>query len=389
MNRNTRDRIWIGAICLLCLIAITSAGLVVARVKPAKPLSNIPSALPVETMAIKLQDSFVMQRVFSGRVQARRESALGFESAGRLERVLVDEGTTVEQGELIAERDTERLQAKRAELDAARAETEAKLALASATLERMRGIVEQGGVSRQGLDEANEGQRAAAAAARLAGQRIASVDVELDQARLYAPYSGTVVARLADEGVVLDAGQPIVTLQERAVPEIRVGIAGRVLDQLEPGRTYDLEWRNRTIQARLRTLLPMRAATARTVDALFDPRDETASLLPGDIVTLRLGSRIEQTGTWLPITALSEGTRGLWSVFVVDELPEDGNGLAATHRVHRRTVDVIHQASARVYVRGSLTPHEHIVVTGVQRIVPGQQVRTGVSIAATGGDSHD
>ena len=60
-------------------------------------------------MAVKLQDSYIMQRAYAGRVQARRESVLGFESAGRLARVRLDEGATVAQGELIAELDTERL----------------------------------------------------------------------------------------------------------------------------------------------------------------------------------------------------------------------------------------------------------------------------------------
>jgi RND family efflux transporter MFP subunit len=357
--------------------------------EPGIPPGIAPHALPVATAAIELQDSFIMQRSFSGHVQARRESELGFDSAGRLARVLVEEGVEVEQDELIAKLDTERLQAKRAELQAARAEAEAKLALANATLKRMRGVVEQGGVSRQGLDEAREGQRSAAAAVRLAEHRIISLDIEIEKTELRAPFAGTVIARLADEGRVLEAGQPVVKLQELAMPEIRVGIAGAALDALEPGKTYPIEWGEQTIPARLRTLLPRRARTTRTIDALFDPLAETAGLLPGDLVTLRLSRRIDQAGAWLPITALTEGERGLWSVLITKALPKTGGELSATHQIQRRTVDVIHQTTDRVYVRGALSPRDHIVLTGLQRIVPGQDVRIAVVHAVTLGDDHE
>ena len=147
------------------------------------------------------------------------------------------------------------------------------------------------------------------------------------------------------------------------------------MSQLEPGRIYELAWGDRTLWARLRALLPLRAASARTVDALFDPIDAPARLLPGDIVTLMLDSRIEQRGSWLPLTALAEGERGLWSVYVVESLPNADAELGATHRVQRRTVDVIHQGADGVFVRSALSENQRIVVAGLQRVVPGQFVR--------------
>lgn len=347
------------------------------------------SLLPVETARIRLQDSYRMQRTFTGRVEARRKSELGFESAGRLARVLVDEGDLIERGALIAELDDERLQAQREELVAARLEAEANLALTSATLKRLRAVVDTGGVSRQGLDEALAGQRAASAALRLAEQRLASNAVGLAKTRLYAPFAGAVVARQSDEGRVLNAGTPVVTLQETGAPEIRVGIAGQALEQLIPGRTYQLSWRAARLPARLRVLLPVRAASARTVSALFEPVTDDPGLLPGDIVTLRLENRIEQRGAWLPLTALTGADRGLWSVFVGTALDTGADPIGQTRRVERRTVDVIHQAGDEVFVRGALSAGEQIIVSGLQRIVPGQIVRTGATLAANRGQHND
>lgn len=389
MNSPTRRGI-IGALSLTGLSATLIVGLALARNEARMSADVAGMAMPVSTRPLELRDTYVVQRRFTGRVQARRQSVLGFELSGRLARVLVDEGDRVERGALLAELDTGRLAAKRDELLAAQAKAEADLALAGATLKRVRGIVDKGGVSRQELDEAREGWRAAKAALALAGQRIDSLDVELDKSRLRAPFAGSLVARRADEGQVLDAGHPLLTLQEDSLPEIRVGVAGRVIAQLEPGRHYRLRWRDTELTARLRALLPVRAATARTVDALFDPLATEARLLPGDIVTLALDRRVEQRGSWLPITALTEGERGLWSLYVADPLAAGESAVrGATHRIVRRSVDVLHQSAERVYVRGALHSDKQVVVNGLQRIVPGQQVRLADARLARAGGGHD
>ena len=375
MTAHYRQYLWF-AVAIALTVLISTAGLVLAKVETQTPTTRQATiVLPVEVTRIQPESGYTMERIFTGRVQAKRDSVLGFELAGRLADVKVDEGNRVTTGMLLAELDIDRLQSRRDELLAALAEAEANLALANATLKRMRGIVDQGGVSRQGLDEANEGQRAANAALQLAKQRIASIDVELDKSRLYAPFDGTVVARLADEGRVLDTGEPIVRIQEGTAPEIRVGVAGSAVHQLTPGKVYRLTWQGRDLQARLRAVLPLREATARTIDALFDPLESNPALLPGDIVSLALPSHIDQPGFWLPLTALTEGQRGLWSILIAEPNDQAPELLAASHRIDRRTVDVVHQTADRVFVRGALGDNDLIVTTGLQRIVPNQWVR--------------
>jgi RND family efflux transporter MFP subunit len=363
------------SLVLIGIVGATTAGLVLANVDPAPTSTSPLTTLVVETQVISPQDSFTLQRTFSGRVQARRQSELGFESAGRLAHVWVDEGSTVEAGQRLAELDTERLLAQRNELLAARDEAEANLSLAKVTFKRLRGIVDKGGVSRQDLDESHETLRAAEASLSLAEQRIRTIDLELTKSRLLAPFDATVIARVADEGRVLEAGYPILTLQEHTTPEIRIGVAGRSLEQLTPGHIYQISWHNQTLAARLRALLPLRAATARTVDALFDPLESPQRMLPGDLVTLTLESPISERGYWLPLSAITEGNRGLWSVYVAEPLAKPDDKLAATHRIARHTVDVVYQSGDRVFAKGSFSPDQRVVVSGVQRIVPGQLVR--------------
>ncbi len=345
------------------------------REVPARAGNPKSTALPVEMIRIRLQDGYSARTVFTGRVEARRDSPLGFETGGRLAEVRVREGDRVSAGDLLATLDTDRLLARRAEQAAALAEAEASLALASATRERLRGVVESGGVSRQGLDEAREGRRSAAATVELARQRLAGIDVDLDKTRLRSPFAGTVVERMADEGRVVAGGEPVLRVQEATAPEIRVAVAGDAIDRLEPGSVHALEHAGSTLQARLRAVLPLRSARTRTVDALFDPVAPAPGLRPGDLVRLPLSLDIAQPGFWLPTSALAEGDRGLWSLYLAEADDSAPAGLAASHRISRRGVELVHQESGRVFVRGRLRDGEKVVSSGLHRVVPGQWVR--------------
>jgi multidrug efflux pump subunit AcrA (membrane-fusion protein) len=368
--------------------------------------------------------------VFVGRVEARHLAELGFERAGRLVEVRVREGEAVPAGALLARLDPSLLQATRVERSAELANAEAELALAEATAKRYRDSIKEGAVTRQGLDEAREGARAASAKLRLAKARIASIDLDLTKTELRAPFAGTLVRRRADEGTVLAVGQPVLTLQEAVAPQVRVGVAGPLIGALRPGDTHCLELSDKTFAARLRAIIPLRTGNSRTFDALFEPLFDKgvgvadakppplallepapaqgasqaqrgaqgaahdgracepvdaawlARLRPGDLVELRLQKSIAAKGFWLPLSALSEGNRGLWRVLVAEPEASGAQGegsLADTPyplwRLVSRTVQVLHSDGERAFIRGALQPGERVVAAGLHRLVPGQRVR--------------
>ena len=309
---------------------------------------------------------FAYIRNLSGRAEAARRAELGFERAGSLARVLVDEGDAVVEGQLLAVLDTDVLNAQRAELRAQLAAVEADAKIAERTYRRYRGIVSEGGVSRQALDEAREAWQAAAARAQLARRQVESNATWLAKSELRAPFAGVIIARRADEGRVLPIGFGLLQLQDSAPPRIRIGLGGRLVEQLELGEIHRLRWGGQELAATVVALIPRRARRARTVDALFELVDPRFGVRPGDMFTLALEQTIPEPGFWAPIAALHEGARGMWSVYVVADVDRS--------RAQRRSVIVLGVESDRVFIHGLLSPTELLVIGGADKIVPGQAV---------------
>ena len=88
----------------------------------------------------------------------------------------------------------------------------------------------------------------------------------------------------------------------------------------------------------------------------------------GEVVELAVPREVAADGAWVPLSALSEGPKGLWQVLTVIE--NDSGDL----QVGREAVDILHVAGSRAYVRGTLADGMRIVVSGSNRVVPGEPV---------------
>jgi len=391
-----------------------------------------PRVHPVQTVQVELQNRYAYRQSYTGEVVARRSSELGFERMGRLAAVEVREGERLEQNAVLARLDTDRLQEQRQELQAREAQAQAKLdelvagpraetiAAAEATVrdlthqlellkqkqDRREQLLARSGVAREEwdevvygaksiearlavarhqLDELKSGTReeellAQRAALKQAQSLLAQNEIEINKSILRAPYTGTVIARTADEGQVVPQGQPILTLIENASPEVWIGVPVRATKQMQPGRTFDIQVNGATYSATASAVLPQLDSATRTMTAIFSLDGATIQDVPANhTARLELTYENEERGFWLPMSALIKGIRGLWSCFrLVEAQPEFAiESAAADSRVgkaERCDVEVLYTDGDRVYVRGALDEGDLVVGIGPDRIAPGQWV---------------
>lgn len=75
--------------------------------------------------------------------------------------------------------------------------------------------------------------------------------------------------------------------------------------------------------------------------------------------------------------SLTEGTRGLWSLYTFGEPNADG----AAPRLLQSHVELLHVEADRAYVRGALHENQRFVASGLQRVAPGMAVRLDADLS--------
>lgn len=351
-------------------LAVAGIGIVAAlRISSGAGEEIAGQPLPVRAAALEANGSFQVEKRFIGQVEARRSSDVGFELSGRLAAVSVEEGDTVAAGDLLAQLDTARLAAARLEAEASRNGVTADLALARATLRRFEDALQFEGVSAQELDEARQRVQTLEAQVALAEARINSIDVDIRKSRLTAPYAAQVSRRSFDEGQVVTAGQPVISLVETAAPEVRAGVTGPLLAELQADDEVTVQVAGQRWVGQLVRVLPRREQATRTVDVIVRLPENARGVYPGDVAELLIPQTVDSQGFRVPLAALAEGERGTWTLTIAVPGSQDGE-----YVVSRRLVEVLHQDGDQAYVRGPLTAGEWYLPAGLQRLVPGQLV---------------
>jgi multidrug efflux pump subunit AcrA (membrane-fusion protein) len=255
----------------LLLLSGLAAALVLSCGSGEDSLKTPP--VPLKVKVEKTQASPVEQTYDAvGTVRSKTVSALSSKVLGRIVSLLVREGDRVKAGQLLVEIDDREM---RAQLEKSRAglkesqyaldeiekairggesekkAADARLALASSTLDRYKGLFERRSVSSQEFDEVQTKNTAAKADADQASERLQAllakknqIIARIDQAkadtvnaeallshtRILSPIDGIVTAKPADVGQMAAPGTPLLSVEdethyrlEALVEESRIG----------------------------------------------------------------------------------------------------------------------------------------------------------------------
>ena len=96
-------------------------------------------------------------------------------------------------------------------------------------------------------------------------------------------------------------------------------------------------------------------------------------LVLGELVELEIVQQSAVPGYWVPISALSEGERGLWSVLTAQINDEDAQS-AELYEVVRNHINIVHTEGDQVYISALLPDNALIIDNGSHRVVAGQRV---------------
>ncbi len=301
------------------------------------------------TVTVAQPESDVALRIYGlGTVEARILSRVGFEVGGALTALAVDAGDRVAPGQEMASLHADEQEARVARARAAVAANEANLAKADAAVVRARAVLAQREAEnrrQQGLAQrdvasvqrAEEAQRdedvaradLAVAEADVAVIRAQGMDAAaglrqeetlLAHHRLIAPYDALVVARHAEAGTVVKAGDPVLTLIDPATVWIQAYVDEERAGQLALGQPG-------TIRLRSQPAAEFRGTIARIgieSDRVNEERrvwltcaDCPAEMFLGEQAEVRILTGTRATALMVPELAITgfDGHRGtVWTV---------------------------------------------------------------------------
>lgn len=351
----------------LCLILLA---LLLSGCSPVTESEETPALTRVIAQPLQASDHYPVLHRFNGRVIAPEHSQIGFELAGRIATLHKGRGEPVAAGELLATLDTRLLTVEAKELAARTAQNEAELTLARQTLDRLTALRQQQFSSRQALDEQQSKVRMLEASANQLAAALEANRVKQEKSQLRAPFNGIVVSREQALGAVVAAGQPLFSLTRSGQWEADIGVPVKQAESLIVGQHYPLQSGAQSLEGRLLNLGVQVDGQTHTRTARFQLGGE--QLAEGQLITLLHQTREPTRAYEVPLTALTQGLRGSWTLYLLnDETPP---------RVVSRDVTLLQQDGERAWISGALNGQEQLVSDGLHKLVPGQQVTVTTSV---------
>ena len=360
MDRTARRSWRTISVCVFALVTLSACQKEVTEHATTTVLPTVTS------QALSLTPSYQHEQTFTGTIRAGNTTGVGFELAGKLNELKADSGIKVKQGQILAILDTRLLEAERQEIQASLAQTQADVDLATSTLKRNQELKKSGYVSEQLLDE-NRSQLNSLAAAknRLLASQYAN-QLKLDKSILVAPFDGTISQRLHNLGEVIAAGSPIFTLVGNINPEAYIGVPVALAEQFHAGQQVQVSVQDQTFTAEIAGISAEVNPVSRTLQLRISlPQD--ARMINGEIAYLHQQQQIEQAGYWVPISALTDGIRGLWNLYVIANHEQQSI-------IERRDVEILYTTQDMAYIQGAIQPNEIYVSQGLHKLVVGQAV---------------
>lgn len=398
-----------GRAALRLLVGCSLASLVAGAAAAAPAGSDGSDAKgppPAVTVAAVTTQAVGRESRFIGTVQAIQSVELKARVQGFLEQMAFEQGAMIEQGELLyqiekppyqADLDSAlgQLAAAKADLDSANANLEDK----QADFERQSALVKKGDTSKTAFDEsraqrdeAKGSVEKAKASIQQAEAAVASAKINLGYTTIESPIAGRIGATSFTVGNLVgpDSGTLATVMQLdpiRAVFSVPSADLVRFQEQTKGER---IEEARKQFVPEL--ILPTGEryghkgsiafadnqvnATTGTVAIYADFPNPDHLLLPGQFVTAVVHSAEEQRLPVVPAAAIQRTRDGV-EVYVVD----GGN------RIVQRKVVLGPQAGTGYAVTSGIQDGEIVVVSGIQKVKPGQVVAPSKAAAAGGADT--
>ena len=318
-----------------------------AKTSEAHASSMMEEKVPIVFVQAAEKEEIPQDAVYASSVQANAVNNIVPQSGNRIQKINVEIGDFVSQGQILAEMD--RVQLEQAEL---------KLRNDEAELERVRQLLQEGGISQSDFDQL----QLAFNVSKSSFQNLQENTI------LRSPISGVVSARNYDRGDMYAMGQPIFTVQQITPVKILVGVSESDYTRVKKGDkatvTVDAlpgkEYSGTVIR-----LYPTMDAATHTFMAEVQVRNEKRELRPGMYARVALDFGSTQNIAIPDAAVVKQQGSGQRSVYILDR---------ETETVALRNVELGRHFDGKYEIVSGIDEGEDVVIKGQTALKSGIKV---------------
>ena len=321
--------------------------------------------VPTVSVIVPGQSSVGRVVAASGPLGAKRDQPVGIAgSGGRVVRVLVDAGSWVRAGQVLAVVDRSVQSEQAAQLAAQVEAARANAALAQSNYDRAIALQGRGFVSKAEIDSKKASRDAAFAQVRVAQAQLAATRAEIGRLNVVAPTNGLILARNVEVGQIVSPGSgALFRLAEGGQMEMRAQLSQQDLSYAHVGMSAQVTpvGADHSVTGTVWQVAPVIDPQSRLGEVRISvPYD--ASMRPGGFAEARITAGTT-TAPQLPQSAVLSDDAGNY-VYIID-----GKNL-----VERRNIQIGTVNDNGVTIASGISGNERVVLSAGPFLNPGQKV---------------
>ena len=287
---------------------------------------------------------------FTGTFEPNRETKLSAEVQGKVNRVLVENGSLVRRGQVLIQQDDALLQLQ---LKSAQVQINGL----EADLKRYRILVENDAIQGVQLEKTE-------LALESAQVQISTLKEQISKASIRAPFDGVVTAKLTEEGDFAAPGKPLIQLTDISKLKLTIQVPEQDLKLFEQGKEYKIQIPGLSQEANGKvTMIGSRGNVGNSFPVeIIISNTAKQEIKAGMFGELKMKTEAGQSGILIPAGAIL-GSDLSPQVYLVKE----GKAVLQNIQIEKRWQD-------QVLVRSGLSEGDVLIVGGLINVFEGASV---------------
>ncbi len=341
----------VGVGVLMALRASMAASLS-ANTGSAKTPAQEERKLPVEVVGAE-RGIISSSIVTTASLEAHRQVTMMAEAQGIVEDLLVDEGTAVKEGQILAK-------LRNSDKQAALQKAEINVRNAKIEMDRKQRSYDESLITGADLDATKYQMDTAQAGLKEA-------QVEVDHCTIRAPFSGTITERFIEKGQNINPSQNLFTLVDRTPLRAKIYLPEKEVFELKIDQAVELSLNSQkdvVFQGAIQQINPAVDPKTGTVKVTVEIAQAPDQIRPGSFVDVKLVTKQHDNSLLVPKKAILEEA-GEQYVFLINK------GIAARKTVHVGFVDDQHAE-----VLSGVNTGDVVVIAGQGSLRDGSKTET-------------